>query len=79
VGSAALHRVIEGSEFVASPWTREEWMFRYVGRSQGSVLDLHPRLVPAIIDFIDRTEATPTLEASVPGLLSQPATGVDSE
>jgi 2-hydroxy-6-oxonona-2,4-dienedioate hydrolase len=53
----AVHRLVEGSEFVPSPWTTEDFVYRQVGRVAGSVVDLYPRLGPAIFDFIDRTEA----------------------
>jgi pimeloyl-ACP methyl ester carboxylesterase len=50
----AAHELIAGSEFVACSWTREEAMERMVGRTPESVVDLYPRMVPTILDFIDR-------------------------
>jgi pimeloyl-ACP methyl ester carboxylesterase len=54
----ALHRLVAGSQLSPLPWTRDEWMHRYVGRIPGSVTDLYPRLVPAITEFVAKVEAT---------------------
>jgi pimeloyl-ACP methyl ester carboxylesterase len=53
----AFHELVEGSELAPLPWTREEWMQRYVGLIAGAVSDLYPRLVPAITAFVAGVEA----------------------
>jgi 2-hydroxy-6-oxonona-2,4-dienedioate hydrolase len=53
----ALHTLVEGSELHSLPWSRDEWMHRFVGRVAGSVTELYVRLVPALSDFVARTEA----------------------
>jgi pimeloyl-ACP methyl ester carboxylesterase len=53
----ALHQLIGDSQLAPLPWTRDEWMHRYVGRIAGSVTDLYPRLVPAISEFVAGVEA----------------------
>ena len=55
--AVAAHELIGGSEFVPCAWTRDEWMWRGVGRIQESVVELYPRMAPAIVDFIQRTDA----------------------
>ena len=55
--AVALHELVAGSELSPLPWTRDEWMHRYVGRVDGNIMDLYPRLVPAVSDFVARTEA----------------------
>ncbi len=54
----ALHQLVPGSQLSPLPWTRDEWMHRYVGRVQGRVTDLYPRLAPAITEFVAKVEAT---------------------
>jgi pimeloyl-ACP methyl ester carboxylesterase len=55
--AVALHELVERSELAPLPWTRDEWMHRYVGRVDGDVRDLYPRLVPAVSEFVARVEA----------------------
>jgi len=55
--AAAVHALIQGSELAPLPWTRDEWMHRYVGRVSGVVTDLYPRLVPTVTEFVARCEA----------------------
>jgi pimeloyl-ACP methyl ester carboxylesterase len=56
-GAQAIHQLVPGAELASCAWTRDEWMWRSVGRVPGSVVDLYPRMVPAIVDFVERTEA----------------------
>jgi pimeloyl-ACP methyl ester carboxylesterase len=53
--AAATHDLIAGSELVPCAWTREEWMWRGVGRIAESVVELYPRMAPTIVDYISRT------------------------
>ena len=55
--AVALHELVEGSELSPLPWTRDEWMDRYVGRVDGAVSELYPQLVPAVSEFVARVEA----------------------
>ncbi len=55
--AAAVHALIDGAELAPLPWTRAEWMHRYVGRVSGSVTDLYPRLVPTVTGFVGRCES----------------------
>ena len=48
----ALHEAIPGSRLVPCAWTRDDFMLRYVGRIQESVLELYPHMSKAIIDYI---------------------------
>jgi len=48
----ALHEAIANSRLVPCAWTRDEWMFRYVGRIPESVLELYPRMSETILDYI---------------------------
>ena len=48
----ALQAAIPGSRLVPCPWTRDEWMLRYVGRIPESVLELYPRMSPTIIGYV---------------------------
>lgn len=51
-----LHRLIPGSQLVPSPWSGDEFMARMVGRTQGTVFDLYPRLVPLLSGWLIETE-----------------------
>jgi pimeloyl-ACP methyl ester carboxylesterase len=62
--AAAVHALIDGAELAPSPWTRDEWMHRYVGRVSGSVTDLYPRLVPTVTGFVGRCESARTRSRS---------------
>jgi 2-hydroxy-6-oxonona-2,4-dienedioate hydrolase len=74
--SLEMHELIEGSELGALPWSREEWMHRYVGRTPGSISDLYLRLVPAVSDFIAKVEAARA--ASRIEQLTEPDRGMDA-
>lgn len=50
--SAAMARLISGARAIASPWSNEQWLDRFTGRAGGSVFELYPLLVPALLDFI---------------------------
>jgi pimeloyl-ACP methyl ester carboxylesterase len=51
----AAHDLIKGSEYVPCAWSRDDWMWRSVGRIQQSVLELYPRMTGTILEFIQRT------------------------
>jgi 2-hydroxy-6-oxonona-2,4-dienedioate hydrolase len=53
----ALHRLIAGSELADLPWTGEEWTSRYHSPTPARVIDLYPRLVPRIFEFLGRADA----------------------
>ncbi len=55
-GARAVHELVPGAQLVPCAWSREEWMWRAVGRVAGSVVDLYPRMVPTILEFIGRCE-----------------------
>jgi pimeloyl-ACP methyl ester carboxylesterase len=55
--AAAVHALVEGSELAPLPWTRDDRMLRYVGRVAGTVMDLYPRLVPTVTEFVARRES----------------------
>lgn len=57
VAAAAAHDLIEGSEFAPCAWSRDDWMWRSVGRIQESVLELYPLMSSTILEFIHRTAA----------------------
>jgi 2-hydroxy-6-oxonona-2,4-dienedioate hydrolase len=46
----AIHALVAGSQFAASPWTGDEWR-------AGPLPQLYTRLAPEIADFIRKTEA----------------------
>lgn len=48
----ALHEVLPGSRLVPCAWTRDEWMWRFVGRIPESVVELYPRMSDMIIGYI---------------------------
>jgi pimeloyl-ACP methyl ester carboxylesterase len=52
----ALHEAIPGSRLLPCAWTRDDWMFRYVGRIPESVVELYPRMSEVIIDYIREVE-----------------------
>ena len=52
LAAEALHEAIPGSRLVPCAWTRDDWMFRYVGRIPESVVELYPRMSEVIIDYI---------------------------
>lgn len=54
----ALHEAIGNSRLLPCGWTRDEWMFRYVGRIPGSVLELYPRMSETILGYIREIEQT---------------------
>ena len=54
----AVHELVAGSVLQPLPWTRDEWMHRYVGRVGGDISDLYLRLVPTVCDFVTSTEAS---------------------
>jgi pimeloyl-ACP methyl ester carboxylesterase len=56
--AVALHGLVGGSELAALPWTAEEWLDHFV-RRRGVVMDLYPRLVPTVVEFLRRVEAHP--------------------
>jgi len=47
-----IARLVPGARFVPSPWSREEFMGVYSGRTPGRVFDLYPKLAPEIVAFI---------------------------
>ncbi|MBM4414884.1 MAG: hypothetical protein FJ035_01135 [Chloroflexi bacterium] len=53
----ALHELLPRSRLVASPWSGDEFMARLVGRVEGSVFDLYPRLLPLLRGWLLETEA----------------------
>jgi pimeloyl-ACP methyl ester carboxylesterase len=56
--AVALHQLVAGSHLRPVPWTRDEWMHRYVGRIQGDISELYLRLVPTIGEFVSSAEAS---------------------
>jgi pimeloyl-ACP methyl ester carboxylesterase len=52
----ALHEAIPDSRLISCAWTRDEWMFRYVGRIPESVLELYPRMSETILGYIHEIE-----------------------
>jgi pimeloyl-ACP methyl ester carboxylesterase len=60
----AMHELVQGSELHSLPWSRDEWMHRYVGRVPGSVMELYLRLVLAVSDFVSDAEAKRQATAS---------------
>jgi pimeloyl-ACP methyl ester carboxylesterase len=52
----AFHQLVESSRLAPLPWTRDEFMDRLVGRVPGAVMDLYPRLVPIVLDFLADAE-----------------------
>src|ERR1700751_2796193 len=53
-----LHEAIGNSRLLPCGWTRDEWMFRYVGQIPGSVLELYPRMSETILGYIREVEQT---------------------
>jgi pimeloyl-ACP methyl ester carboxylesterase len=64
--AVAVHQLIDGSQLAPLPWSHEEWIDHLVGRAPGSVMDLYPRLVPAVLDFLARAEAERTARPPAP-------------
>jgi pimeloyl-ACP methyl ester carboxylesterase len=54
--AGALHEAIPDSRLLPCAWTRDEWMFRYVGRIPESVLELYPRMSEMILGYIREIE-----------------------
>lgn len=52
--SDAVARLVPGAEYIPSPWSNEQWLDMFTGRKGGSVFDLYPLLVPALLDFVGR-------------------------
>ena len=52
--SDAMARLIPKTRYIASPWSNAEWQERFTGLAGGSVFDLYPLLVPALLDFVAR-------------------------
>ena len=52
----AFHDLVPGSTLVPCAWTRDEFMWRFVGRIPQSVVELYPRMVPTILEFIRQLE-----------------------
>ncbi|MBW8826022.1 MAG: alpha/beta hydrolase [Acidobacteria bacterium] len=52
----ALHRLVPGAVLAPLPWTGEEFMFRQLGRVEGTIFDLYPQLLPAILEYVDAVE-----------------------
>jgi pimeloyl-ACP methyl ester carboxylesterase len=50
--SDAMARLIPGATHIPSPWSNEDWLDMFTGRKAGSVFDLYPLLVPALLDFV---------------------------
>lgn len=48
----AMAELIPNVVFRPSPWSNDQWLDRFTGRSGGSVFDLYPLLAPAILDFV---------------------------
>jgi pimeloyl-ACP methyl ester carboxylesterase len=48
----ALHRLVPASELAPLPWSGEEWTTRYHRTTSASVVDLYPRLVSRIFEFL---------------------------
>jgi pimeloyl-ACP methyl ester carboxylesterase len=55
--AVAVHELIAGSQLAPLPWSHDEWIDHLVGRVPATVMDLYPRLVPAVLDFLARAEA----------------------
>jgi pimeloyl-ACP methyl ester carboxylesterase len=53
----AVYQSLANAEWAPSPWTRDEWMHRWVGRVPGTVFDLYPRLWPRIDQFLSSVSA----------------------
>jgi pimeloyl-ACP methyl ester carboxylesterase len=57
-----FHEAVSGSELVPAQWTTEEWMNQYMRKSYtgvetvlgGGVTDLYTRVVPTVLEFVDR-------------------------
>jgi len=52
--SDAIARLVPGATHVPSPWSNEQWLDMFTGRKGGSVFELYPLLVPALLDFVGR-------------------------
>jgi pimeloyl-ACP methyl ester carboxylesterase len=52
LAAEALHEAIPDSRLVPCAWSRDDWMYRYVGRIPESVVELYPRMSEAIIDYV---------------------------
>ncbi len=53
--SDAVARLVPGATHIASPWSNDQWLDMFTGRKPGgSVFNLYPLLVPALLDFIGR-------------------------
>ena len=52
----AVSRLVAGAVLAPLPWTGDEFMHRILGRTAGSIFDLYPRLVPAILDYVGDVE-----------------------
>ena len=50
--SDVMGRLIPDARAIASPWSNEQWLDRFTGRAGGSVFELYPLLVPALLDFV---------------------------
>ena len=59
----ALGRLIPGADLVPCAWSGDEFMGVMSGRLPGAVFDLYPRMLPAIHEWVGRTEVR--LAASV--------------
>lgn len=50
----AIARLVPGAEWIPSPWTTEQWLDKFTGRTGGEVFDLYPALTPALLEFVER-------------------------
>jgi pimeloyl-ACP methyl ester carboxylesterase len=48
----AIADVVRGARLAPSPWSHDDFMDRFLGRAEGSIFGLYPRLVPEMLAFI---------------------------
>ena len=54
--SDAMARLLPHAKAIPSPWTNDDWLDKFTGRKGGSVFDLYPLLVPALVNFTSKHE-----------------------
>jgi hypothetical protein len=54
----AMAPLIPNVEVAENPWSGEEFMGRFTGKTPGSLMaDLYPRMAPRILAWVAKTEA----------------------
>lgn len=50
--SDAMAALIPNATLLPSPWSTENWLDKFTGRTGGTVFDLYPLLAPALLTFV---------------------------